>query len=134
MATYMTKQQHAVLACIATHAEQCVSASELAEILHAQGQRVGVATIYRQLERLERQGHVHKVVTEEGAYYQYCRVPKSEQACFLLRCEKCGRIEHADCEKLAPLYRHLEQEHQFAVDPRRTMFYGLCKACREAEA
>ena len=33
---------------------------------------MGLATIYRQLEKLEAAGAVHKVNTEEGALYQYC--------------------------------------------------------------
>ena len=37
-----------------------------------------------------------------------------------------------DCSHLAPLYRHLEEEHGFSIDPRRTLFYGVCRRCREA--
>lgn len=132
MATYITKQQKAVLACIAAHSEQCVTAAELVEELRSSGEQVGLATVYRQLEKLERQGHVHKVLTEEGAYYQYCDRDEGGD-CFLLKCERCGRIVHVDCGRLAPLYQHLEQEHHFAINPRRTMLYGLCAACREAE-
>ncbi len=133
MATYSTKQQQAVLRCIETHAKQCVSAAELSELLREQGSPIGVATVYRQLEKLEKQGRLHKVVTEEGACYHLC-TQETPHDCFLLKCEKCGRIEHVDCEKLAPLYRHLEQEHHFAINPCRTMFYGVCEQCREAEA
>ncbi|MBQ1804557.1 MAG: transcriptional repressor, partial [Oscillospiraceae bacterium] len=60
MATYITKQQKAVLTCIASHREQCVTAAELVEELRSSGEQVGLATVYRQLEKLERQGHVHK--------------------------------------------------------------------------
>ncbi len=132
MATYITRQQKAVLACIAAHREQSVTAAALVDELRGLGEQVGLATVYRQLEKLERQGHVHKVLTEEGAYYQYCPHEERED-CFLLKCERCGRIVHVDCAHLAPLYRHLEQEHHFAINPRRTMFYGRCAACGEAE-
>ena len=104
---------------------------ELTEQLHAQGQTIGLTTVYRQLERLAQQGLVHKAVTDQGAYYQYCG--HDEGSCFLLKCEKCGAIRHLDCAHLGELYQHLEKEHHFRIDPRRTLFYGLCDACSKEE-
>ena len=127
---YMTKQQQAVLACIRGCADG-VGAAELTELLHRQGEAVGLTTVYRQLERLEGQGLVHKVTTEEGACYRYC--DGGEGNCFLLRCESCGRVIHADCGQLRAFYQHLEQAHHFTVDPRKTVLSGLCDACREGE-
>ena len=132
MATYITKQQKAVLECIAQHHDECVSVNDLLKQLRRRGEAVGVATVYRQLEKLEKQGHIHKVLTEEGAYYRYCEHDEDGD-CFLLKCESCGRITHIDCEQLSPLYRHFEHEHRFAINPRRTMLYGECAACREAK-
>lgn len=130
--SYNTKQQRTVLAHIEAHTGGCVSAQELAQELRADGEKIGVATVYRQLERLERMGSIHKALTEDGAFYQFC--PTGDRgACFLLKCERCGALEHVDCEHFAPLYRHIEEEHGFSVDPRRTILYGLCAACREAE-
>ena len=129
--TYMTRQQKAVLECIETCEGGYTSAAALTEQLHRQGQAVGLTTVYRQLEKLAAQGLVHKIVTDEGTCYQYCNCAR-HQDCFLLKCEKCGKITHVDCEQLSPLYRHLEAEHHFSVDPRRTMLYGVCSACREA--
>ena len=37
-----------------------------------------------------------------------------------------------DCSHLGELYDHLLEGHGFAINPRRTMFYGLCQKCREA--
>ena len=45
--TYMTRQQRAVLENIARCPEGCATAAELAEQLHAQGQQVGLTTVYR---------------------------------------------------------------------------------------
>ena len=121
--TYMTRQQREVLRCI----EDCADgtcAAELAERLHRQGSRVGLTTVYR-----------HKIVTDEGARYQYCDGRHAGRDCFLLKCERCGRIEHLDCSHLGELYAHLLSEHHFRINPRRTLFYGLCENCsREDEA
>jgi len=126
---YSTKQQQAILSCLARRRQELISVGELAAELRQSGCPVGLATIYRQLEKLEEAGHIHKVSTEEGAFFQYCDRGESGRGCFLLRCESCGRILHLDCSHLQPLYDHLEQQHHFRIDPRATMFSGLCDVC-----
>ena len=127
---YCTKQHQALLECLARRQGECLSAGELGEELRRSGCPIGLATIYRQLEKLEAQGCVHKVNTEEGAFYRYCdRDESADRDCFLLKCEGCGRILHLDCSHLAPLYDHLEREHHFTINPRKTLFTGLCDRC-----
>ena len=64
---YQTKQQQAVLHCLCARAEECISAAELSEDLRHEGLTVGLATVYRQLDRLTQQGLVHKVTTPADA-------------------------------------------------------------------
>ena len=130
---YHTKQQRAILDCLARGGGEALSAAALSEELRAQGSPVGLATVYRQLERLESQGFVHKVTTEEGALYQYCPQAGCRHDCFLLRCERCGRMVHLDCAHLEEVCRHLSAEHRFYIDPRRTVLTGLCDRCQEAK-
>ena len=126
---YSTKQQQAVLACLVNRRQELISVSELAAELRQSGNPVGLATIYRQLERLEQAGHIHKVNTEEGALYQYCNRDETDRDCFLLKCQGCGRLLHLDCSHLRPLYEHLEREHHILINSRETMFSGLCDVC-----
>lgn len=129
---YQTKQQQAVLHCLQKRAEACLSATDLSEELRRAGHTVGLATVYRQLDKLTQQGLVHKVTTEEGALYQYCPQAGHSHDCFLLRCEHCGRMVHLDCEHLEAVCSHLSAQHHFRIDPRRTVLTGLCDTCQEA--
>lgn len=130
---YNTKQQQAILRCLEQRPEEALSASEIAQTLRQDRCPVGLATVYRQLERLEESGRVHRIDTGEGALYQFC-THGTAQACFLLRCGRCGRMVHLDCSHLEGLCRHLEANHRFRVDPRRTILTGLCGACGGEEA
>ena len=130
--TYMTRQQQAVLDCIAACPGGCATAMALADRLRSGGQSVGLTTVYRQLERLEKQGLVHKLVTDEGACWQYCDC-LAHRDCILLKCEVCGAIQHMDCGHLGELYQHVLQQHHFRINPRRTLFYGLCDRCSGEE-
>ena len=130
--SYSTKQHQAVLRCLEQRAEEALTAADLAEDLRRAGCPVGLATIYRQLERLEKQGLVHKLVTDEGACWQYCDC-HAHRDCILLKCEVCGAIQHMDCGHLGELYQHVLQRHHFRINPRRTLFYGLCDRCSGEE-
>ena len=50
---YTTKQQQAVLHCLEQRPEEALTATDLAADLREAGHPVGLATIYRQLEKLE---------------------------------------------------------------------------------
>ena len=131
---YTTKQHQAILRCLEQRAEEALSANQLAEDLRREGCPVGLATIYRQLEKLEAAGRVHKVHTEEGAFFQYCPHPEADHGCFLLRCESCGRVSHLDCGHLQTLCDHLAAEHHFRLDLRQTVLTGYCQDCAGKEA
>ena len=131
---YSTKQQQAVLHCLETRQAESLTANDLAEELRRSGNPVGLATIYRQLEKLERAGRVHKVNTGDGAVYQYCPHQDQEHpGCLLLRCQRCGQIEHLDCHHLQGLWEHISQAHHFRIDASHTVLTGQCGACAEQE-
>ena len=90
---------------------------------------------WEQLDKLAASGHLHKINTAEGAFYHLCaHTEDSHRDCFLLKCSRCGRIRHLDCSHLHSLYQHLEQEHHFRIDPRRTVLTGRCDRCADAGA
>ena len=131
--SYITKQQQAVLHCLERRDQEALTAAELAEELHRAGESVGLATIYRQLEKLEQAGRIHKISTAEGACYQFCPHGGCDQDCLLLRCKVCGKVQHLECSHLHDLYHHLEAEHHFRIDTRHTILTGLCRDCAEKE-
>ena len=126
---YHTRQQ-AVLRCLEQRRAESLSAVELAEELRRLGRAVGLSTIYRQLEKLAAVGQIHRIDTAEGTFYQLCgHAGGSHRNCFLLKCSRCGRIRHLNCSHLKALYNHLERGHHFRIDPRGTLFTGLCELC-----
>lgn len=132
--TYQTRQLAALLACIRSHHDGYVTVKGLMEQLDEAGSSMGLATIYRQMEKLEAQGLVHRVASDErsGACWKYCGSDHAG-ACILVKCEQCGTITHMDCDELPGLYRHLAEHHGFTVNPNRTLLYGTCAACAGIE-
>ena len=35
------------------------------------------------------------------------------------------------CDELPALYHHLQSHHGFAVNPNRTLLYGICQSCAQ---
>ena len=126
--TYHTRQQRAILNFMADSEGKYVTVSQIATHLREVGEPVGLTTIYRQMDKLEKDGIVHKLVFDgnSGACYQYAGEEKGR---LLLKCEDCGDITPMDCSHMTDLYEHVLQEHRFRVNPYRTMFYGVCDAC-----
>jgi Fur family ferric uptake transcriptional regulator len=101
------------------------------------GSPIGTATVYRQLERMVDEGLVQKYTIDANtpACFEYVGADShAGEACFHCKCEKCGRLIHLHCEELQGLSEHIREHHGFRINPMRTVFYGLCDACREAEA
>lgn len=129
--TYHTKQQKVILQCMEHRRPGYITASQIAEYLKQQGESVGLTTIYRHLERFQKEGIVQKIVLDgnSGACYQYIGKTEDEDNQFLLKCEDCGDIMNMDCGHMKELYSHVLEEHHFNVNPHRTMFYGVCEKC-----
>lgn len=126
--SYQTRQQKAVLNCLTGSGGTYVTVNQISSRLKEEGQPVGLTTIYRQLEKLEKDGIVHKIVLDgnSGACYQYAG---GDDESLLLKCEGCGTIIPMECGHMRGLYEHVLQEHRFRVNPHRTMFYGVCDGC-----
>ena len=79
---YVTRQYQAVLQCVEGRDEAAFTAAELAEDLRQAGCPVGLATVYRQLDKLESSGLVHKVPTEEGPSTSAAPTPPAGRTAF----------------------------------------------------
>ncbi len=130
--SYHTKQQQAILEYMENSTDGYVTVNQIAKHLKEQGRSVGTTTIYRHLDKFQKEGIVQKIVLDgnSGAYYQYIAGESGNKDCqFLLKCENCGEITNMGCSHMQELYMHVLEEHNFNVNPYRTMFYGVCGKC-----
>ena len=110
-----------------------ITIDQMVEYLKEQGNRVGRTTVYRYMEKLAEQGVLRKYFIEEGmgACYQYMADPIHCSQHFHLKCTSCQKLFHVECKELDALGGHLLEHHGFLVDHTKTVFYGLCEACRK---
>ena len=132
---YQTKQKTLVLQYLEAHSTEHITAAELLIALNTGGKPIGSATVYRQLEKLEAEGLVRRYALDDrgSACWQYAGAEAKAGTCrqhFHLKCMVCGTLFLLNCDHLHEISRHVAAEHDFLIDPARTVFYGVCGACR----
>ena len=113
-----------------------MTAADITEKLGEAGSPVGISTVYRQLDRLVESGRARKYIVEEGkrACYQYSG--DNADHCrrhYHLKCSKCGRLLHVECEYLDKIEQHILEHHGFVINNEKTVLYGICSDCKAEE-
>ncbi len=128
---YKTKQR-AVIEAVLKASKGHLTVEEICKRLEKSGENVGRTTVYRTLERLEKEGTVRKYSSVgDSSCYQYVSNAKACNSHFHLKCESCGRLIHLECGELTAISGHIAEHHGFSVNPLKTVFYGVCEVCKE---
>jgi Fur family ferric uptake transcriptional regulator len=110
-----------------------VSAEDIVEHFAETGEHIGRATVYRYLNKLERDGFVQRYTTDgrKASCFRYLEAPEKLHEHFHLQCERCGTLQHVECHTLSDMEKHIRQSHDFTVNPLKTVLYGICHDCME---
>lgn len=133
---YQTKQGQQMLQYLESTGRTHFTAADARRYFLEHDIPVGTSTVYRQLEKLVEEGQVRKYVVEEGqsACYEYVgSADPGDVTCYHLKCEVCGKLIHLSCHEITDFEQHITEHHQFHVNPRRTVFFGLCEDCYRAQ-
>lgn len=126
----MTKQRQAVLDEL-TRVSDFRSAQQIFEDLHSQGQRVGLATVYRSLQGLAEDGRVDTLRSTEGeVLYRSCA---SDHHHHHLVCRTCGFTEEIEQSQIESWVSAVAADHGFSDVEHSLELFGLCASCREKE-
>lgn len=128
---YKTKQRAIIEKQLKNADGKHTTVDALAALLAANGECVGRTTVYRTLELMVKEGKVRKYTNEtgEGACYQYVENAHECEKHFHLKCERCGKLIHVECESMSGLAEHIENHHGFKVNKLKTVLYGICGEC-----
>jgi len=131
-AQYKSKNREKIVSHLKTTVGSHFTAAQISDHFKSQGTPMGMATIYRQLDKLVEEGAVKKYVVSEGdsACYEFVDKENGCASHYHCKCKKCGRLIHLDCHALEHLREHFMEEHGFELDLGRTVFYGICSECR----
>ena len=132
---YMTSSRKKIFTYLVEHANTIVSAKNIHTYFEQNGCKINMSTIYRNLDRLEKDGTIIKHMSEDGktAVYQYESHDKHPNEHLHLQCLKCGKIVHLDCKFMNEISEHVSKHHGFDIQCKNSVIYGICKECKDKE-
>jgi Fur family ferric uptake transcriptional regulator len=121
-----TRQRRAVVEAMGSF-DDFRSAQEIHDLLARRGDPVGLATVYRTLQRLADAGEVDLLRTEGGeAIYRRC----SDTHHHHLVCRSCGATVEVEGPAVERWTRTIAEDHGFADVSHSLEIFGTCPDCR----
>jgi Fur family ferric uptake transcriptional regulator len=121
-----TRQRRAVAEALASF-DDFRSAQEIHTLLGERGQNVGLATVYRTLQKLSEAGEVDMLRTEDGeAIYRACSATHHHH----LVCRSCGATVEVEGPAVEKWTRSIAEQHGYADISHTLEIFGTCARCR----
>ena len=124
---YNTKQKDIILDVIKSQNREFT----VKDIYKQVSDKAGLTTIYRLIDKLEKDGLISKDIGLNNiTYYQYLEKCDEENH-FYLKCGKCGNMIHVDCDCINDLSNHIKNIHKFSLNKENIVINGICNRCNE---
>jgi Fur family transcriptional regulator, ferric uptake regulator len=106
-----------------------VTAKEIADRLHHRGENIGVASIYRTLELLDKLRLTRRVDAAEGVARYEPVGPSGEHHQHIV-CDTCGEVSTFEDSDLERAIERLASRVDYAIDTHDVTLRGECPTCR----
>ena len=123
--SYNTKQKELILNVLKSKKKEFT----IKEIYDEVKDQTGLTTIYRLVDKLVEDNIINKNIGKDNiTYYQYLEKCDAHNH-FYLKCEKCGKLEHVDCDCIMDLSKHISKDHNFKPNKENIIINGICENC-----
>lgn len=130
--TYNTSGRMKLTAFLARNQHKQYTVEELCAQMRGEGMSASKSSLYRQLEKLCEAGVVRKFRDAEknSSFFQYIGDDADCGKHLHLKCRLCGKLIHLHCELAGSLVSHIADEHDFRIDSKKSVLYGVCRECK----
>lgn len=129
---YKTKSRNLIIDYLKAHADRRFTAHDLTKEFEAQGERVDRSTIYRNLERLSREGTLvrYKENATNATCFQYSEMHGQCHSHIHAQCEVCGKIYHLKNDIFRSAEKKLHEQYGISLDFGHTILSAVCDSCK----
>ena len=106
----------------------CLTAQEIFDQLRGEGRRVGIASVYRTLEQLSREGYVQRIDIGAGTS-RFEPIHADGKHHHHLVCDDCGKVEAFADDELERALRRVERRTGYSVAGHDVVLRGACDDC-----
>jgi Fur family transcriptional regulator, ferric uptake regulator len=121
-----TRQRTSILRAL-QEADFFLSAQELYDVLRNRGMKVGLTTVYRNLQMMADVGEVDVLRREDGEFiFRRCDADDHHHH---LVCRSCGYTVELANDELETWAKSLAKKHRFSEVTHDLELFGLCRGC-----
>ena len=113
---YTTKTRQIILEYLKSQKAVTVSVADIEKYLKTEGIKVNTTTVYRYLD-------------SDKAVFQFAGEEKKCTEHLHLKCIRCGKVVHLDCDFMDEFKEHLYKDHGFRLHCSGDMLHGICQDC-----
>ncbi len=107
---------------------QPLSAQQLFALAQATDVELGLATVYRTLEKLDELGLVQRVHDRHGCHRYIASDGLPPPAVVI--CQGCGRLDEVDAAILERAIKHVQRQSHYQIQHYSLQLTGLCADCQ----
>ena len=114
---YTTKTRQIILEYLKSQKAVTVSVADIEKYLKTEGIKVNTTTVYRYLDKLCAEHIVIKYpdLNSDKAVFQFAGEEKKCTEHLHLKCIRCGKVVHLDCDFMDEFKEHLYKDHGFRL-------------------
>ena len=128
---YKTKPRNAIIEYLKENADTRFTARDILNAVNSKGDILDRSTIYRNLERLCKDGQLikYKESAVNATCYQYSEGHGSCHEHTHAQCLICGKIFHVDNKHLKKAASSMKAEYGIEIDYSKTVIMCRCEDC-----
>jgi Fur family ferric uptake transcriptional regulator len=126
----LTPQRRAVLDVLLENEGKHLSTEEVYDLVKGDCPEIGLATVYRTLQLLEKMGVACRMNFDDGCNrYELVHKDEDHQHHHLI-CVSCGSVQEVEDDLLEALEGKVEDKYNFKIENHSVKFFGYCENCR----
>jgi Fur family transcriptional regulator, ferric uptake regulator len=106
----------------------CLTAQEIFDGLRATATPVGLASVYRTLDQLSKDGFLQKIELGDGTT-RYEPAHHGGSHHHHLVCDSCGKVEAFADDRLEQALQRVERQTGYSVAAHDVVLHGSCREC-----
>ena len=109
-----------------------MSSEEIYDIVKKDCPEIGLATVYRTLQVLDKLGYTNKLNLDDGCVRYELSLDKNAHNHHHLVCKKCSKIIEVEEDLLDQLEDVIKEKYGFDVENHDVKFNGYCSNCSKS--
>ena len=128
----LTHQRRNIVEVLLSANGQHMSSEEIYDIVKKDCPEIGLATVYRTLQVLDKLGYTNKLNLDDGCVRYELSLDKNAHNHHHLVCKKCSKIIEVEEDLLDQLEDVIKEKYGFDVENHDVKFNGYCSNCSKS--